>query len=169
MKKMTILILPLLVLISLVVGTIYRRPVTLAQLCPEIELASCESIVVYYSVDKTGEEKRIVFPSGSEEFDLLMERIQHQEFRKSLKNIFPSGSRMHRWSEGDFKWELMLEFNDQIPVKDGSTASGMLIRVKNFFGDLSIYNMIGDQEIRCHTKDQQQWAEEILHIILGGA
>ncbi len=169
MKKKPILILTLLVLISLVAGTIYKRPVTLTQLCPEIELTSCKNIIAYYSVDKTGEQIRIAFPSGSEEFDLLMEQIQHQEFRKSLKNMFPAGTKMHRWSEGDFTWELILEFDDPIPTKDGNTASGMLIHLKNFFGDLTIYNMIGEQEIRCHTKEQQQWAEEILHIISGGA
>ena len=167
MKKRTILILALLVVISLVVGSIYKRPVTLAQLCPELGLDSCKNIVAYYSVDKTGEGERVAFPSGSEEFDLLMEQIQQQKFRKSFHNFFPSGTKTHLWTEGDFKWEIMLEFDDPIPMKDGSTASGTLIRLTNFYGDLTIDNMTGEQSIRCHAKNQQQWAEEILHILSG--
>ena len=169
MKKRTVLILVVLILISLVAGMVYKRPVTLDQLCPELELDSCKNIVAYYSADKTGEDNRVVFPSGSEEFDLLMEQIKHQKFRKSLKNFLPSGTKTHRWSEGDFKWEIMLEFDDPSPVKDGSAAVGTLIHLRNFYGDLTIENMAADQKIRCHAEDQQQWAEEILHILSGGA
>ena len=141
-------------------GVIYKRPLTLAQLCPELELDSCKNIVAYYSADKAGEDNRVVFPSGNEEFDLIMEQIKYQEFRKALKNFLPSGTKTHQWSEGDFRWELRLEFDDP-------AASGTLIHLRNFYGDLTIENMIGNQKIRCHTKDQQQWAEEILHILSG--
>ena len=167
MKKRTILILTLLVVISLVAGAIYKRPVTLTQLYPELGLDSCKNITAYYSADKTGEDNRVAFPSGSEEFDLLMEQIKHQEFRKSFQNFLPSGTQKHRWTEGDFKWVITLEFDGPVPMKDGSTASGTLIRLTNFFGDLTIYNMIDEQSIRCHAKNQQQWAEEILHILSG--
>ena len=160
MKKRTILIFTLLVVLFLVTGAIYKRPLTLVQLCPELELDSCKNIVAYYSADKAGEDNRVVFPSGSEKFDLLMEQIKYQEFRKSLKNFLPSGTKAHQWSEGDFRWELRLEFDDP-------TARGTLIHLRNFYGDLTIENMIGDQRIRCHAKDQQQWAEEILHILSG--
>ena len=167
MKKRTILILTLLLVISLLVGALYKRTVTLHQLYPELTFDSCKNITAYYSVDKTGEDNRVEFLSDSKEFDLLMEQVMHQEFRKSFQNFLPTGTESHRWTEGDFKWELILEFDGPISMKDGSTASGTLIHITNFFGDLTIYSLSNEKSVRCYAKNQQQWAEEILLIITG--
>lgn len=167
MKKWILLILPLLILILLVAGAVYKCPLTLTQLYPEVGLDLCKNITAYYSVDKAGEDKRVVFPSESEEFDFLMEKLKHQQFRKSFQNFLPSGTKAHRCTEGDFRWEITLEFEGPILMKDESIASGSLIRLTNFFGNLTIYNIASEQSIQCHTSNQQQWAEEILHILSG--
>ncbi len=170
-KKMILILSVLLIVISVVSGTIYKRPVTLTQLCPELGLDSCTGITAYYSVDKQYQERTwepILFAADSEEFDLLMEQIQNQQFRKSFWNFLPSGTKTHPFSEGDFQWEITLEFDDPISMKDGSTASGTLIRITNFYGDLTIENISGEKPVRCNAENQQQWAEEILSIISKG-
>ena len=167
MRKRKFLVLALFLFTFIVVGAIYKRPVTLAQLCSEIELNLCKNITAYYSLGKTAVGEKVDFSSENEEFNLLIELIQQQKFRKSFKNFFPSGTKIHPLNNGDFKWEIMLKFNDPIPMKDGSTASGVLIHLNNFYGDLTIDNMVSRQSIRCNTKNQQQWAREILRIIIG--
>lgn len=167
MKKKTILILGLLVVIFLVAGGIYQRPAGLTQLYPGLNLDSCKRITAYYSADETGADSRVEFPAGSEDFGLLMEQLQDQKFRKSFRSFFPSGTKSHRWTEGDFRWELILELEDAIPGADGSAATGTLFHLTNFFGDLTLYDLARDRSISCHAAHQQQWAEDILHILSG--
>ena len=167
MKKWTIFIVTLLILIVLAAGAVYKRPLTLEQLYPESGLDLCKNITAYYSVDKTGEDHPVVFPPESEEFELLMEKLKRQQFRKSFQNFLPSCTKTHRWTEGDFRWVITLEFEGPIPMKYESAASGNLIRLTNFFGDLTLYNLASEQSIQCRTNNQQQWAEEILHILSG--
>ena len=71
-------------------------------------------------------------------------------------------TRLHTYSEGDIEWLLILCFDDA-EYPDGSTASGTLMQIRNFFGDLTCY--VDGEGIRCSVSEQERWARLIYDII----
>ena len=105
----------LLVLAVLLAGSAallwYTRPMTLRQLCPEVDLSQCSSITVYYEVvpSAVGNE-RLVLERDDPAFDTLLKELQDRTFSRSLTSLLPRGTQTVRTMDGDFQWELLLEF-----------------------------------------------------------
>jgi len=92
----------------------------------------------------------------------MLELFEGQRFRRSLWNFLPRGTKTHRFEEGDFKWEALLNF-ENVTLPDGSKARGSVIRVSNFFGLVEIH-FDGDT-IRCDIRDKESWLKEVMDII----
>ena len=140
----------------------YTRPMTLEQLCPEIRLEECRGINGYYT--------RATASSGPQEFTLspedpafasLMEQFQGRTFRRSLLGLLSRGTRTHvGWG---VTWDVYFEFED-VPLSDGSTGSGTLLSLHNFFGTVDI-SFLGDTWKQVSTTEKDQWVSKVFQII----
>ena len=172
MKKKTILALSVLLAIALLAaGSLYKRPVKLAQLYPDLDFDACTGILASYAVNDSTQSrsaKPVFFPSDSEGFRLLMQGLTQQRYQKSFRNFLPGGEKTHLPAPGEFQWELALTFNAPVSMPDGSTGHGSLLRVTHFYGALAIEGIGGDKPVRCSAENQQQWAEAMLSVITSG-
>ena len=158
----------LLVLAVLLAGAAilwYTRPMTLRQLCPEVDLSQCSSITVYYEVVPSAEQERIVLEPSSPTFQAILKELQDRTFSRSLTSLLPRGTRTVRTTDGDFQWELLLEFDTTIVTPDGNGHQGMLLRLENFFGRLSLDHMLADRTWDVTTKDQEVWVSQVMDTI----
>ena len=83
-------------------------------------------------------------------------------FRRRLKNILPQETKTHRYSEGDCSWQLIFCF-DVTELPDGSTVSGDVLCIENFFGDISV--TFNGRTALCSVNQQEQWTEGITDTI----
>ena len=88
--------------------------------------------------------------------------IRSAKLKTKLTNIFPHGTKTHRISDGDFKWEFMLCLED-VSFPNGDTGSGYMLCFSNFFGDVSF--PFGSEETLCSVSSREQWLGEIMDII----
>lgn len=167
MKKKSLVLLLLVLAVLLAGGGAmwYTRPMTLRQLCPEVDLARCSSITVYYEVVPSAEQERIVLEPSSPTFQAILKELQDRTFSRSLTSLLPRGTRTVRTTDGDFQWELLLEFDSTIVTPDGNGHQGMLLRLRNFFGRLSLDHMLADRTWDVTTKDQEVWVSQVMDII----
>ena len=149
-------------------GLWFARPMTIEQLCPGVVLDGCVGIQAYYTDDPRGDpHKRVELSPEDEAFSPLLELVREKKFRRSPFWWVPTGTKTHRWEDGDFKWEMMLLFED-VSLPDGSGASGALVHLNNFFGELTL----GDYNGRTYplrTSGQEEWVGEIMDIFLTAA
>ena len=92
-KKLSFLLSVLLLATLLTTIAIYKRPMTLEQMCPGISLENCQSIKMYHYVEGTGAESGwvpAIYPARSEPFEAIMDQLEGRKFRKSLRNWLPS-------------------------------------------------------------------------------
>ena len=168
MRKQSLVCL-LLILAVLLAGAAallwYTRPMTLRQLCPEVDLSQCSSITVCYEVVPSAEQERIVLEPSSPTFQAILKELQDRTFSRSLTSLLPRGTRTVRTTDGDFQWELLLEFDSTIVTPDGNGHQGMLLRLRNFFGRLSLDHMLADRTWDVTTKDQEVWVSQVMDII----
>lgn len=167
MKK-TSLVCLLLVLVVLLAGGAalwYTRPVTIQQLCPEVDLSQCSSITVYCEVVPSAEQERIVLEQNSPAFQAILNELQDRTFSRSLTSLLPRGARTVRTTDGDFQWELLLEFDATIVTPDGNGHQGTLLRLSNFFGRLSLDYMLADRSWDITTRDQEAWVSQVMETI----
>ena len=144
----------------------YTRPMTLRQLCPEVDLSQCSSITVHYEVvpSAVGNEK-LVLERDDPTFDALLKELQGRTFSRSLTSLLPRGTRTVRTTDGDFQWELLLEFGTTIVTPDGNGHQGILLRLSNFFGRLRLDHMLADRSWNVTTGDQEAWVSQVMDII----
>ena len=168
MKKKSLVLLLLVLAVLLAGGGAmwYTRPMTLRQLCPEVDLSQCSSITVYYEVvpSAVGNE-RLVLERDDPAFDTLLKELQDRTFSRSLTSLLPRGTQTVRTADGDFQWELLLEFDTTIVTPDGNGHQGMLLRLRNFFGRLSLDHMLADRSWNMTTSDQEAWVSQVMDII----
>lgn len=165
-KKVTRIFSVVLLIAVIAAIAIYTRPMTIEQLYPGVSLDDCQSIKAYSDVAYLDTESTwdpVVYPAGSKPFEDILQQLQDKKFRKSLRNWLPLGTKYHHTTSGDFKWELVLQF-DNVLMPDGSTGSGDLICFNNFYGTLEYYDLSG-KTIRCTTTEQKQWLENIMCIL----
>lgn len=145
----------------------YTRPMTLQQLCPELDLTQCSAITVYYEVVPSAEGKeKLVLERGNPAFDTLWKELQDRTFSRSLTSLLPRGTRSVQTKDGDVQWELLLEFDTRVVTPDGNGHQGMLIRLSNFFGSLSLDHMLARRTWDVTTKDQEAWVSQVMDTIL---
>ena len=146
-------------------GAWYSRPMTIQQLCPEIDLSQCSSITAYFETVPSASQERLVLEGDSPAFSTLLEELQSRTFSRSLTSLLPRGNRSIRVQDGDFQWEIYLNFEEHIVTADGNGHSGMLITLRNFFGSLSLTNAIGDRTWNVTTQDQETWLSQTMDIL----
>ena len=162
-RKRAALVIAAVLAIAVISGLWYARPLTIEELCPGLDLAQCTGIYAAYSTyDGRGLENRIAL-EPEEGLPPLLELFQDRQFRRSPLWWIPSGSKSHRWQEGEFRWSIDFEFQEA-PVTDFSAASGYLLSFNNFFGKLEMRFMGETRPVR--MTDQEQWLEDVLDCIL---
>lgn len=166
-KKLSYLLSVLLLATLLTTIAIYKRPMTLEQMCPGISLENCQSIKTYHYVEGNGAESDwvpVLYSAGSEPFEAIMDQLEGRKFRKSLRNWLPSnGIHCYPNTHEDIRWDLILTFGDTL-MPDGSTERGDLITLHYFCGVLQYSDMNGTFA-RCSTPEQQQWSAAIQSIL----
>lgn len=166
MKKKS-LVCFLLVLAVLLAGSAilwYTRPMTIQQLCPEMDLTQCSSITVYYEVVPSAEQERIVLEPDSPAFQAIMKALQDRTFSRSLTSLLPHSTQTVRVADGEFYWTLLLEFYDFVVLPDGYSYGREYLRLNNFFGHLSLdYNAHHTWDVT--TEDQEAWVSQVMDIV----
>lgn len=140
----------------------YSRPRTLPQLYPMLTLEQCTEIRGYYKIGTEPVQSEFSIVQGSAEFQKLWDLFWKQSFCRSIRDIFPRGTRIHRTEPDDFQWDVYFYFDD-VHFPDGSIGSGGMLHFLNWYGSLDIY--FDGEVYACHTKSQDAWAKEILDII----
>ena len=143
---------------------IYTRPQTIEQRYPYLSVSDCTEISGYYYAYTSSDTDDMEFNIGAddEHFSELIELVQSAKFKTRLTNILPHTIDTHQLSDGDFKWELMLKF-DNLSFPSGDTGSGYILHITNFFGKLS-FSFDGEETL-CSVNDQEQWVENIMNLI----
>lgn len=141
----------------------YTRPFTLAQRFPYLDFSQCAEIRGYYSEYPETDNVPVVISRGSAAFDELTGIMQSTKFRTRLINLLPQGTKTHQSKDGDFRWELEFYF-DKADLPDGSTVSGVLLSMQDFYGDLSFS---ADGKITsCTAEEKKEWIGKIRDIIV---
>jgi len=140
----------------------YSRPMTIQQRYPMLTLDKCTEIRGYYEVGAQAEMTAFTIEKDSEYFQKLCNLFYERNYRRSLRDILPRGTRIHRTEPDDFQWEVMFHF-DTVELPDGNRGSGTLLRIQYWYGDLDIH--FDGVTRSCHTSEQDAWAKEILDII----
>lgn len=167
MKK-KFLIPAILILVLLVGGILwYTRPMTLHQLCPDVDLSQCSSISVYYEVVPSGgRSKKLVLELDDPAFDSLLKELQDRTFSRSLISLLPwVNSQSAQTEDGDFSWELVLKFDNPVTASDGTEHLSTQVQLYNFFGSLSLNHMRANHTWYMTTSDQEAWVSQVMDII----
>lgn len=163
MRKNKILLIVIAVLI--VFYLFYTKSASVSQMYPYLDLSKADYVYGYYNNTPELLNQRFQFEKGTEEYKQIVNIFSQTKFSKSISNLFPQGgTKVHRYSKGDFMWEVNFVFEESIQLKDGSTASGNLIYFKNFYGDLEY--MHNGSFIQCTVKNQNDWLKSVMNIIL---
>lgn len=168
MKK-KFLIPAILILVLLVGGILwYTRPMTLHQLCPDVDLSQCSSISVYYEVVPSGgRSKKLVLEPDDPAFDSLLKELQDRPFSRSLISLLPwVDSQSAQTEDGDFSWELILKFDTPDTASDGTEHLSTQVQLYNFFGSLSLNHMRANHTWYMTTSDQEAWVSQVMDIIM---
>ena len=169
MKKKSLIVLLLVVAVLLVGGGAiwYTRPMTLCQLCPEVDLSQCSSISVYYEVVPSGgRSKELVLEPDDPAFDSLLKELQDRTFSRSLISLLPwVNSQSAQTEDGDFSWELVLKFDNPDTASDGTEHLSTQVQLYNFFGSLSLNHMRANHTWYMTTSDQGAWVSQVMDII----
>lgn len=133
----------------------YSRPMTISQLYPMLTLDKCTEIRGYYSAGmKAAELTEFTIEQNSNEFQKLCSLFFEKNYRRSLKDILPKGTRFHRAEPDDF---------EDIELPDGNHGSGSMLHFQSWYGELDI--SFDGETHSCHTSEQEVWAKEVLDII----
>lgn len=159
--KKTVIVIAMAVIL-LVAYLFYSRPMILSQLYPMITLDKCTEISGYYEVGAQAEPSEFYIEQNSGNFKQLCTLFFEQKYRRSLRDLFPRGTRIHRTEPNDFQWDVCFYFKD-IEFPDGSVGTGAMLRFQNWYGELDVY--FDGETYSCRTSEQEAWAKEVLEII----
>ena len=132
----------------------YFRPQPLERLCPGLSLADCQSVQVAYEIYgdddvKTGDK---TLRAGDGAFSAVLDSFESAVFRRTPANFLPRGTWTHMSMPGDVQWRAVFHFDAPVTLPDGSTATGALLTVSDFFGALTIsYN--GEEIFAAENKE----------------
>lgn len=162
MKRARLVVSGIIIFILIVIVLIYSRPMTLAQMCAGIDVAESENVHGYYFIAPATEDAKFEIGEEDEMFSRITDLFSSRKFRRSVRSLFPQGTKVHSYKNGDFKWEVMFRFTD-VKLPNGDICSGEIIRVSNFFGKLEVH--FNGKVWRCSTRDQDAWLNEVMSII----
>ena len=151
------------VLIAVLVASIlfYCRPMTLEQITG-VDVAKSislkEELISYQSGEGTVHQAVVL--KGEPGYDEMVELFRTKTFRRSMWNLFAKeGTELHAVENGDEKWQVGFCYEEEY-ARDGGTVSGELLRVKNYFGKLTVWTD-GNITITCKTNDQFAWIDTV--------
>lgn len=140
----------------------YSRPMTIQQHYPMLTLDKCTDLRGHYEIDGQTDFTEFTIDKNSEEFEVLCRLLYDQDYRRSLRNFLPRGTRIHPTESGDFEWEVYFHFED-VEFPDGNIGSGGILRIQYWYGELDIH--FDGEMLSTHTKEQEAWAKEVLNAI----
>lgn len=143
---------------------IYSRPMTISEICADIDITKSAKLQGSYSVYPVGLTE-FEFGKDDAQFGPVMELLSGQKFRRSVRSLFPQGTRSYRLTDGVFKWDILCEMREPVQV-NGENVSGTVVRVSYYYGELEI-ECVGTLW-RCRTRDQAAFAQEVLAALKGG-
>jgi len=143
----------------------YMRPLTLSQLCPGVNVAQSKSVSGNYAVAPDTEDSPFEADESDARFSQIIALFKNRQFRRSLANLLPQGTKTHQTGAGDFRWDVAFAMDD-VALPDGSVSSGTLIGVHSFYGTLEV-RFNGDVW-RCTTAGQDAWLKDVLALISSG-
>jgi len=161
-KRFKLLLLAAILLGVVLFALIYTRPLTIEARYPVLDLSQCVQIRGYYNDGTSVEDIPFIVDPEDPHFAEAVELFRSPTFKTKLRNLFPSGTKTHRYSEGDFKWSVVFRFEDVL-FSTGDTGSGDLLRIENFFGDLELY--FDGQTTQCAATDQTEWLRAVMDLI----
>ena len=141
---------------------VYTRPQTIEQRYPVLDLSQCTLIHGYFYDGTSVEDTPFTLAPDDPHFDEMIERFQSAAFQTSLRNIFPQGTKIHRYEDGDFKWSVMLRF-ENVLFPNGDIGSGDMLNINNFFGDVDLF--FNGEQVQCSVKNQEQWLNDVMSIL----
>ncbi len=170
-KKHLIFCLCAVLLLVLVAGALwYTRPIMLKDLYPGLDLSACDEIkvlsAVYHPTSSARDQDEYQFTMSPEDpvCPLILSQFQNRTFRRSLLGLLPRGTWYHSPQAGDFQWDLALHFDESFPLPDGSTATGDLIHLSDFYGKLELHH--NGNTWRCTTADMDRWRSDVMDLIM---
>ena len=151
--------------IGIVIGVLifsvgsYFRPSTLLELFPMLTLDKCVEISGDYRVGTQTESAEFVFERDSKEFESLFAHFYWSTYKWNFKNLMPRGTRYGKTGPDDFQWNVYFAF-EGVEFSDGSTGSGKMLRIQNWYGDLDIY--FCGERYSCSVRNQDEWLKKAL-------
>lgn len=136
---------------------IYTHSQTIEQRYPVLDLSKCIGIRGEYSFDGVEPSQSFFVSPDDAQFGEMIELFRQASFRTKITNILPESIKTHS-GEG-FRWEVIFKF-DSVRMEDGSTVSGDLLRVSNFFGNLELF--FDGKTVQCSVTDSADWLEAVL-------
>lgn len=141
---------------------LYSRPMAIQQRYPMLTLDSCTELRGYYKINEQTEFTEFTIDKNSEAYEILCSLLYEQDYRRSIRDLFSRGTRIHPTEPGDFEWEVYFHFEDAV-LSDGNIGSGGILRIQYWYGELDIH-FDGDV-LSCYTNEQETWANEVLNTI----
>lgn len=143
----------------------YTRPMTLAELCPDLPLDRITGISGWYRFPDSEIQN---FTLAEEQADALLTLVKDQTFRPSLANLLPRGG-VRFASGGDFSWTVNFEFRGE-PLRDtkGNGHTGVLLQLEDFFGELSVSDNFAEKDWEVRSPGFSQWRQDVFSIITDG-
>ena len=135
---------------------------TIEQRYSMLTLDKCSGISGYYRDETMIESEKFTIGKNSQEYEMMCDLIYKKEYRRSIYDLLPRGTRIHREEPGDFQWEVYFYFKD-IEFPDGSMGAGAMLHIQNWYGDLDIY--FDGERLTCYTDEQESWVKEVFDII----
>ena len=163
------LVLCALILVCMGIGIaacIFPRPMTAENMFPGVSPKDCTEIQVYYGTSPEADDLSLTLTPEDAAFTDLLKLLCTQKYRRSLRSLFPDVTRTHRWTNGDFYWDISLRFG-ATPLPDGSVISGTLLHFNDFFGTLIV--RFNGADWRCSTNGQKVWRSAVMDTILQAA
>ncbi|MBQ8564107.1 MAG: hypothetical protein IJ443_09515 [Firmicutes bacterium] len=140
----------------------YSRPMTIQQRYPMLNLDKCTELRGYYRLDGQVELTEFTIDKNCKEFEMLCDLLYEQDYRRSLRDLLPRGTRIHPTEPGDFEWEVFFYF-ENVALPDGNIGSGGILRIQCWYGELDIH--FDGEILTCYTDEQETWAKDVLNII----
>jgi len=144
-------------------AVVYTRPLTIEQRYPVLDLSQCILIRGYFNSGASAEDSQFMIAPDDPHFDEMIELFQSTPFRTNLRNILPQGTKIHPYEDGDYKWSVMLRFEDVL-FPNGDTGSGDMLHINNFFGDVDL--SFDGKQVECSVKNQKQWLKAVMSILM---
>ena len=168
MKKWRVPIILLAVVVLLLAGYFfYTRPMTLAQLYPELVLEDCDEIACayYFTTDPEiipAQHAECTVEADSEKFRQLCALFREQKYRRSLKNLLRMGRRQHSVRLGDILWSVDFRFGKTV-FEDGHAGYRGYFQFSTMFGELELND--NGQLTTCFVADQKAWSRSIHQLL----